>query len=167
MDWSELYPDLFPGDPSEKDAPRVEFADIGCGYGGLLGAFRFTDLTIPHRSCSSAPDLIAIMSPSVFFKWSCLHFSQTNWCWAWRSESKCLITFGTVSSHCGPWKQGATRTSPVFVAMQWSTSLTSFPKGRYVCAVVFNIGMLDSISDKESLYLRTLHYPAPFIDTRT
>uniref|UniRef100_A0A3Q4A8E8 tRNA (guanine-N(7)-)-methyltransferase n=1 Tax=Mola mola TaxID=94237 RepID=A0A3Q4A8E8_MOLML len=36
MDWSELYPDLFPGDPSEKDAPRVEFADIGCGYGGLL-----------------------------------------------------------------------------------------------------------------------------------
>ncbi|XP_036958216.1 tRNA (guanine-N(7)-)-methyltransferase isoform X2 [Acanthopagrus latus] len=36
MDWSELYPHYFPGNPSEKESPRVEFADIGCGYGGLL-----------------------------------------------------------------------------------------------------------------------------------
>lgn len=35
MDWSELYPDFFTDD-SEKDVARVEFADIGCGYGGLL-----------------------------------------------------------------------------------------------------------------------------------
>lgn len=27
--------------------------------------------------------------------------------------------------------------------------------------------MLDSVSDEESLHLRTLHYPAPFIYTRT
>ncbi|AWP03009.1 putative tRNA (guanine-N(7)-)-methyltransferase isoform 2 [Scophthalmus maximus] len=31
MDWSSLYPE-----PPEKETPRVEFADIGCGYGGLL-----------------------------------------------------------------------------------------------------------------------------------
>ncbi|XP_068171975.1 tRNA (guanine-N(7)-)-methyltransferase isoform X2 [Antennarius striatus] len=36
MDWSQLYPDFFAGSSSEKEAPRVEFADIGCGYGGLL-----------------------------------------------------------------------------------------------------------------------------------
>ncbi|XP_069054965.1 tRNA (guanine-N(7)-)-methyltransferase [Lepisosteus oculatus] len=49
MDWSELYPDFFSppsqsdrhddeADQSEKrrEEARVEFADIGCGYGGLL-----------------------------------------------------------------------------------------------------------------------------------
>uniref|UniRef100_A0A8D2ZRL9 tRNA (guanine-N(7)-)-methyltransferase n=1 Tax=Scophthalmus maximus TaxID=52904 RepID=A0A8D2ZRL9_SCOMX len=38
MDWSSLYPE-----PPEKETPRVEFADIGCGYGGLLGS-HVTDL---------------------------------------------------------------------------------------------------------------------------
>ncbi|KAF2355593.1 tRNA (guanine-N-7) methyltransferase Trmb type [Trinorchestia longiramus] len=32
MDWSVLYPDC----PTEQDS-AVRFADIGCGYGGLLG----------------------------------------------------------------------------------------------------------------------------------
>jgi hypothetical protein len=30
MNWSTLYPEK----PSEA---KVEFADVGCGYGGLLG----------------------------------------------------------------------------------------------------------------------------------
>ncbi|XP_008842266.1 tRNA (guanine-N(7)-)-methyltransferase isoform X4 [Nannospalax galili] len=50
MDWSELYPEFFapltqnqshddPKDKKEKPAgAQVEFADIGCGYGGLLVA---------------------------------------------------------------------------------------------------------------------------------
>ncbi|XP_003507562.4 tRNA (guanine-N(7)-)-methyltransferase [Cricetulus griseus] len=50
MDWSELYPEFFapltqnkshddPKDAKEKQAgTQVEFADIGCGYGGLLVA---------------------------------------------------------------------------------------------------------------------------------
>ncbi|XP_044299235.1 tRNA (guanine-N(7)-)-methyltransferase [Varanus komodoensis] len=51
MDWSELYPELVaplnqdnlhddPKDTEEKAKPtcQVEFADIGCGYGGLLVA---------------------------------------------------------------------------------------------------------------------------------
>lgn len=38
MDWSKLYPDFFSGNPSERETPQVEFADIGCGYGGLLGS---------------------------------------------------------------------------------------------------------------------------------
>lgn len=49
MDWSELYPEFFApltqnlshDDPKDKEEKRaqaqVEFADIGCGYGGLLG----------------------------------------------------------------------------------------------------------------------------------
>lgn len=49
MDWSELYPEFFapliqnkshddPKDEKEKHSgAQVEFADIGCGYGGLLG----------------------------------------------------------------------------------------------------------------------------------
>ncbi|XP_034442338.1 tRNA (guanine-N(7)-)-methyltransferase [Hippoglossus hippoglossus] len=36
MDWSTLYPHVLTGDQPEKETPRVEFADIGCGYGGLL-----------------------------------------------------------------------------------------------------------------------------------
>ncbi|XP_032068016.1 tRNA (guanine-N(7)-)-methyltransferase isoform X3 [Thamnophis elegans] len=51
MDWSALYPEFFapltkdnlhddPKDMEERTKPRyqVEFADIGCGYGGLLVA---------------------------------------------------------------------------------------------------------------------------------
>uniref|UniRef100_A0A8C7Z1Y2 tRNA (guanine-N(7)-)-methyltransferase n=1 Tax=Oryzias sinensis TaxID=183150 RepID=A0A8C7Z1Y2_9TELE len=36
MDWSKLYPDFTTGNTPDKATPRVEFADIGCGYGGLL-----------------------------------------------------------------------------------------------------------------------------------
>ncbi|CAL1608508.1 unnamed protein product [Knipowitschia caucasica] len=35
MDWSRLYPNFFKDSDSEL-SPKVEFADIGCGYGGLL-----------------------------------------------------------------------------------------------------------------------------------
>lgn len=43
MDWSSLYPVYFknngisPGDKKKDALKQVEFADIGCGYGGLLG----------------------------------------------------------------------------------------------------------------------------------
>ena len=47
MDWSKLFPDFLPtreqkekhDDPAEESHQKhqVEFADIGCGYGGLLG----------------------------------------------------------------------------------------------------------------------------------
>lgn len=49
MNWSELYPEHFPpltassdrhddnGDGDNKPKQQVEFADVGCGYGGLLG----------------------------------------------------------------------------------------------------------------------------------
>lgn len=61
MDWSELYPHFFT-DSSEKETPRVEFADIGCGYGGLLGS-RWSD----HRPHSPALNLVSpsFMSLSV------------------------------------------------------------------------------------------------------
>lgn len=36
MDWSTLYPDFFTGSLPEQQTHKVEFADIGCGYGGLL-----------------------------------------------------------------------------------------------------------------------------------
>ncbi|KAK2821732.1 hypothetical protein Q7C36_021075 [Tachysurus vachellii] len=40
MDWSQLYPEYFSSDreqmESEGRITQVEFADIGCGYGGLL-----------------------------------------------------------------------------------------------------------------------------------
>ncbi|XP_054257940.1 tRNA (guanine-N(7)-)-methyltransferase isoform X2 [Macrosteles quadrilineatus] len=37
MDWSTLYPHFFHSDDKENNqVKRVEFADIGCGYGGLL-----------------------------------------------------------------------------------------------------------------------------------
>ncbi|XP_072308902.1 tRNA (guanine-N(7)-)-methyltransferase [Eucyclogobius newberryi] len=35
MDWSALFPHFFKQNSSDSE-PKVEFADIGCGYGGLL-----------------------------------------------------------------------------------------------------------------------------------
>lgn len=41
MDWSELYPQFFTENGSnDKEKKMIEFADIGCGYGGLLGKIR-------------------------------------------------------------------------------------------------------------------------------
>ena len=47
MDWSKFYPKYFKSKETDIDEPsqkkfktegyKVEFADIGCGYGGLLG----------------------------------------------------------------------------------------------------------------------------------
>ncbi|KAM6100957.1 tRNA (guanine-N(7)-)-methyltransferase [Pterocles gutturalis] len=38
MDWAPLFPDFFPpAAPPGQAPPSVEFADVGCGYGGLLG----------------------------------------------------------------------------------------------------------------------------------
>ena len=48
MDWSTLYPEYFlPSSSSDETATegkkantkQVEFADVGCGYGGLLGLY--------------------------------------------------------------------------------------------------------------------------------
>ncbi|XP_072775643.1 tRNA (guanine-N(7)-)-methyltransferase isoform X1 [Taeniopygia guttata] len=39
MDWAALFPSFFPPDAAPGTAPaRVEFVDVGCGYGGLLVA---------------------------------------------------------------------------------------------------------------------------------
>ena len=48
MDWSKLFPNFFqtpeqrgkhddPADEQSRLKHQVEFADIGCGYGGMLG----------------------------------------------------------------------------------------------------------------------------------
>ena len=37
MDWSPYYPAHFSTDGKAEERKCVEFADIGCGYGGLLG----------------------------------------------------------------------------------------------------------------------------------
>ena len=39
MDWSALYPKFFEqcSEDSSTASAEVQFADIGCGYGGLLG----------------------------------------------------------------------------------------------------------------------------------
>ena len=44
MDWSQLYPIYFKKpisseESSSENSKQVEFADIGCGYGGLLGKY--------------------------------------------------------------------------------------------------------------------------------
>lgn len=64
MDWSELYPHFFAGDAAEQNSSRVEFADIGCGYGGLLG----TSLISPHSPHSPAP----MLTPPSFISPVCL-----------------------------------------------------------------------------------------------
>lgn len=68
MDWSALYPSHFTSKTATerdreplksedgKDA-QVEFADIGCGYGGLLGEKRDIEvlLVTGSLSCSETP----------------------------------------------------------------------------------------------------------------
>lgn len=64
MDWSELYADVFTGNPSDKETPQVEFADIGCGYGGLLGS----SVALPTSKQSSQFTVllcIDLVSPSL------------------------------------------------------------------------------------------------------
>ncbi|GLH10470.1 tRNA (guanine-N(7)-)-methyltransferase [Gryllus bimaculatus] len=36
MKWNSLYPKFF---NEETSCRKVEFADVGCGYGGLLGKY--------------------------------------------------------------------------------------------------------------------------------
>lgn len=135
MNWSKLYPDLFTGSLSETEPPRVEFADIGCGYGGLLG----TTHSLCIKTTFSLLLLRNLHHVCVFIfsalQWSYLHSSQISSSWVWRSGWKCQIMFRIVSSRCVPQIQRATRTSPAFVAMPWSTSPTSFVKDRWVTAV--------------------------------
>ncbi len=39
MNWHKHYPQFYRADGTFAGDPRqVEFADVGCGYGGLLGA---------------------------------------------------------------------------------------------------------------------------------
>jgi hypothetical protein len=49
MDWSSLYPDYFTQDLTDGKSKCVEFADVGCGYGGLLGKFYNYTLQISHN----------------------------------------------------------------------------------------------------------------------
>jgi hypothetical protein len=37
-DWSKHYPEIFQELPSDATKPVVTIADVGCGYGGLLGS---------------------------------------------------------------------------------------------------------------------------------
>ena len=59
MDWRVLFPAFFPENGKGQDASRgshqVEFADIGCGYGGLLGTIN------AKQSVSSVQDDLATM----------------------------------------------------------------------------------------------------------
>ena len=36
MDWSTHYPKFYNEDGKSKDGQKVEWADVGCGFGGLL-----------------------------------------------------------------------------------------------------------------------------------
>ena len=53
MDWSLFYPHYFNQDTNileeETSLPKVEFADIGCGYGGLLGKAGVLRSTVTYR----------------------------------------------------------------------------------------------------------------------
>lgn len=47
MDWSSLYPKFFSSQKEKENDKNlnqkmIEFADIGCGYGGLLGEYHST-----------------------------------------------------------------------------------------------------------------------------
>lgn len=57
MDWSVHYPKYFP--PGEK---KVEWADVGCGFGGLLMALapQFPDTLMLGESPEACPRRIFV-----------------------------------------------------------------------------------------------------------
>lgn len=76
MDWSPHYPE-FHG-PGKENTKKVEFADIGCGYGGLMIelAKEFPDTLIMGKS-------VKIMSKHIERLKCCILYGQ-----AWRSEPR-------------------------------------------------------------------------------
>lgn len=54
MDWTRHYPEFYPAKEGQVQK-KVEFADIGCGYGGLLIALAplFPDTLMLGKLASS------------------------------------------------------------------------------------------------------------------
>jgi tRNA (guanine-N7-)-methyltransferase len=52
MDWASHYPAYFPAKDGQE-AKQVEWADVGCGFGGLLMALapQFPDTLMLGESC--------------------------------------------------------------------------------------------------------------------
>ena len=70
MDWRAVFPAFYPGKieangNSDRTVPKVEFADIGCGYGGLLG--RITTLKVTEMMMSMI--LIFVRSFYCYMEW--------------------------------------------------------------------------------------------------
>lgn len=71
MDWSKLYPEFCRApDERHEDEPdrrkgKVEFADIGCGYGGLLGNVAHYLCSINKITCSQSAGRILKENPEI------------------------------------------------------------------------------------------------------
>ena len=61
MNWSAHFPQYFHADgtPAGPERKRVEFADVGCGYGGLLGTQPFGAGGTPDGPCSDSTVALA------------------------------------------------------------------------------------------------------------
>ncbi|XP_048580629.1 tRNA (guanine-N(7)-)-methyltransferase-like isoform X2 [Nematostella vectensis] len=87
MDWSSIYPKFFsPKTESsascqkdtmaEEDTPRVQFADIGCGYGGLL-----VKLANDYPTTLMLGMEIRVKLTKMFFLFPDPHFKQKKHKW--------------------------------------------------------------------------------------
>ena len=70
MDWRTVFPAFYPekieaNGNSNRTVPKVEFADIGCGYGGLLG--RITTLKVTEIMMSMI--LMLVLSFYHYMEW--------------------------------------------------------------------------------------------------
>jgi 16S rRNA G1207 methylase RsmC len=90
MDWSKHYPLYYPTKDAKSDK-KVEFADIGCGYGGLLIALAplFPEtLMIGMVNISK----LAVTAPRSLL----LMFTRVQ---VWRFDSRLKNTFMNVLRH--------------------------------------------------------------------
>jgi hypothetical protein len=74
MDWSILYPSFFTrakSDGATSPVKSVEFADIGCGYGGLLGKFQNYKLITYYLFTYGGMKAVACSSSSIVVKALC------------------------------------------------------------------------------------------------
>jgi tRNA G46 methylase TrmB len=88
MDWSKHYPLYYPTKDAKSDK-KVEFADIGCGYGGLLIALA---PLFPETLMIGMVNISKLAVTALRSLYSCSLASQV-----WRFDSRLKNTFMNVS----------------------------------------------------------------------
>lgn len=137
MDWSKHYPQFFHHQQQNQNTKYVEFADIGCGYGGLLGKKDEDNDTHTHSLSlsllsSTLNDWTVFWSFVCLIQLHCQHFSQTNLSWDSKFVPKLLSMFKNEFRNCVSKILDNIKTFLSFTQMQWNIFHIISKRVRYI-----------------------------------